>query len=306
MAKIAQDMTELVGGTPLIRLNRLSDGHATVLAKLEFFNPAGSVKDRIGFYMLRVAADEGLIREGSLIVEPTSGNTGIALAWVAAVKGYRLILTMPESMSRERVAMLEALGAEVRLTPAHLGMSGAIEEAQEILKDNPGAFMPQQFSNANNPDIHRKTTAEEVWNDTDGEVDIFVAGVGTGGTITGVGEVLKDRKSDVKIVAVEPDDSPVLSGGEPGPHIIQGIGAGFVPDNLNRDILDQIFRVTNEQAKETVVALARKEGIFSGISSGANVYAALQLAQLPENKGKTIVVIVCDLGDRYLSTQVFE
>ncbi len=306
MAKIAQDMTELVGGTPLVRLNRLSDGHATVLAKLEFFNPAGSVKDRIGFYMLRVAADEGLIREGSLIVEPTSGNTGIALAWVAAVKGYRLILTMPESMSRERVAMLEALGAEVRLTPAHLGMSGAIEEAQEILKDNPGAFMPQQFSNANNPDIHRKTTAEEVWNDTDGEVDIFVAGVGTGGTITGVGEVLKDRKSDVKIVAVEPDDSPVLSGGEPGPHIIQGIGAGFVPDNLNRDILDQIFRVTNEQAKETVVALARKEGIFSGISSGANVYAALQLAQLPENKGKTIVVIVCDLGDRYLSTQVFE
>lgn len=278
MAKIAQDMTELVGGTPLVRLNRLSDGHATVLAKLEFFNPAGSVKDRIGFYMLRVAADEGLIREGSLIVEPTSGNTGIALAWVAAVKGYRLILTMPESMSRERVAMLEALGAEVRLTPAHLGMSGAIEEAQEILKDNPGAFMPQQFSNANNPDIHRKTTAEEVWNDTDGEVDIFVAGVGTGGTITGVGEVLKDRKSDVKIVAVEPDDSPVLSGGEPGPHIIQGIGAGFVPDNLNRDILDQIFRVTNEQAKETVVALARKEGIFSGISSGANVYAALQLS----------------------------
>ncbi|OED35775.1 cysteine synthase A [PVC group bacterium (ex Bugula neritina AB1)] len=306
MARIANDMTELVGKTPLVRLQNMSNEDVELIGKLEFFNPAGSIKDRIGFNMLQSAEQKGLIKKGSLIVEPTSGNTGIALAWMSAVKGYRLILTMPESMSRERVSMLKAFGAELRLTPAHLGMTGAIEEAESILKENPEAFMPQQFKNLSNPEIHRKTTAEEIWEDTDGEIDIFVAGVGTGGTITGVGETLKKYKPSVQIVAVEPNDSAVLSGEPSGPHKIQGIGAGFVPDILNKNIIDKIIRVKNEEARLTTVELAHKEGIFAGISSGANICAALQLASNPLNKGKKIVAMICDLGDRYLSTSLFE
>lgn len=304
---IIESMTDLVGNTPLVRLSRLSEGTgATILGKLESANPAGSVKDRIGLAMVEVAEREGLLAPGeSVIVEPTSGNTGIALAFVCAARGYKCILTMPETMSMERRALLKAYGAELVLTPGTEGMRGAIARAQEIAADTPGAFVPQQFENAANPDIHASTTAEEIWADTDGSVDIFVAGVGTGGSITGVGRVLKERKPGVQIVAVEPTDSPVLSGGDPAPHRIQGIGAGFVPGVLDTSVYDEIIQVAAEDAFETSRNLARDEGVLTGISAGANAWAALQLAKRPENAGKVIVTIICDTGERYLSTALF-
>ncbi len=304
---IIESMTDLVGNTPLVRLSRLSEGTgATILGKLESANPAGSVKDRIGLAMVEVAEREGLLTPGeSVIVEPTSGNTGIALAFVCAARGYKCILTMPETMSMERRALLKAYGAELVLTPGTEGMRGAIARAQEIAAETPGAFVPQQFENAANPDIHASTTAEEIWADTDGSVDIFVAGVGTGGSITGVGRVLKERKPGVQIVAVEPTDSPVLSGGDPAPHRIQGIGAGFVPGVLDTSVYDEIIQVTAEDAFETSRNLARDEGVLTGISAGANAWAALQLAKRPENAGKVIVTIICDTGERYLSTALF-
>ena len=304
---IIESMTDLVGNTPLVRLSRLSEGTgATILGKLESANPAGSVKDRIGLAMVEVAEREGLLTPGeSVIVEPTSGNTGIALAFVCAARGYKCILTMPETMSMERRALLKAYGAELVLTPGTEGMRGAIARAQEIAAETPGAFVPQQFENAANPDIHASTTAEEIWADTDGSVDIFVAGVGTGGSITGVGRVLKERKPGVQIVAVEPTDSPVLSGGDPAPHRIQGIGAGFVPGVLDTSVYDEIIQVTAEDAFETSRNLARDEGVLTGISGGANAWAALQLAKRPENAGKVIVTIICDTGERYLSTALF-
>ncbi len=304
---IIESMTDLVGNTPLVRLSRLSEGTgATILGKLESANPAGSVKDRIGLAMVEVAEREGLLTPGeSVIVEPTSGNTGIALAFVCAARGYKCILTMPETMSMERRALLKAYGAELVLTPGTEGMRGAIARAQEIAAETPGAFVPQQFENAANPDIHASTTAEEIWADTDGSVDIFVAGVGTGGSITGVGRVLKERKPGVQIVAVEPTDSPVLSGGDPAPHRIQGIGAGFVPGVLDTSVYDEIIQVTAEDAFETSRNLARDEGVLTGISAGANAWAALQLAKRPENAGKVIVTILCDTGERYLSTALF-
>jgi len=306
--KIHEDITSTIGNTPLVRLNRVTEGCvATVAAKLEFFNPLSSVKDRIGVSMIADAEAKGLINKDTVIVEPTSGNTGIALAFVCAAKGYQLILTMPETMSIERRVLLKMLGADLVLTPGTEGMKGAIRVAEELLeKYKPNSFMPQQFKNPANVEIHRKTTAEEVWRDTDGKVDIFVAGVGTGGTITGVGEVLRSRKQDVKIVAVEPAGSPVLSGGKAGPHKIQGIGAGFVPDILNTKIYDEIIQVANEDAFETARRLAREEGILSGISSGANCWAALQLARRPENSGKLIVVVFPSCGERYLSTPLAE
>ncbi|WP_430810291.1 MULTISPECIES: cysteine synthase A [unclassified Carboxylicivirga] len=303
MMKIAKNVNELIGNTPLVRINRLSeDAHAEVLAKLEFFNPAGSVKDRIAYSMINDAEQKGLLTKDTVIVEPTSGNTGVGLAFVAAVKGYRIILCMPESMSMERRKLLIKFGAELVLTPAEKGMKGAIEQAEQIAAELPKSFIPQQFNNAANPAIHRCTTAEEVWEATGGEVDIFVAGVGTGGTITGVGEVLKERNPAIKIVAVEPEASPVLSGGQPGPHKIQGIGAGFIPGVLNTSVLDEVIKVPNEAAIETALKAARKEGILCGYSSGAALYAALLLAKRPENKGKRIVVILPDTGERYLST----
>ena len=304
---IIESMTDLVGNTPLVRLSRLSEGTgATILGKLESANPAGSVKDRIGLAMVEVAEREGLLTPGeSVIVEPTSGNTGIALAFVCAARGYKCILTMPETMSMERRALLKAYGAELVLTPGTEGMRGAIARAQEIAAETPGAFVPQQFENVANPDIHASTTAEEIWADTDGSVDIFVAGVGTGGSITGVGRVLKERKPGVQIVAVEPTDSPVLSGGDPAPHRIQGIGAGFVPGVLDTSVYDEIIQVTAEDAFETSRNLARDEGVLTGISAGANAWAALQLAKRPENAGKVIVTIICDTGERYLSTALF-
>ncbi|MFZ4755571.1 MAG: cysteine synthase A [Miltoncostaeaceae bacterium] len=304
---IIESMTDLVGNTPLVRLSRLSEGTgATILGKLESANPAGSVKDRIGLAMVEVAEREGLLIPGeSVIVEPTSGNTGIALAFVCAARGYKCILTMPETMSMERRALLKAYGAQLVLTPGTEGMRGAIARAQEIAAETPGAFVPQQFENAANPDIHASTTAEEIWADTDGAVDIFVAGVGTGGSITGVGRVLKERKPGVQIVAVEPTDSPVLSGGDPAPHRIQGIGAGFVPGILDTSVYDEIIQVTAEDAFETSRNLARDEGVLTGISAGANAWAALQLAKRPENAGKVIVTIICDTGERYLSTALF-
>ena len=304
---IIESMTDLVGNTPLVRLSRLSEGTgATILGKLESANPAGSVKDRIGLAMVEVAEREGLLTPGeSVIVEPTSGNTGIALAFVCAARGYKCILTMPETMSMERRALLKAYGAELVLTPGTEGMRGAIARAQEIAAETPGAFVPQQFENAANPDIHASTTAEEIWADTDGSVDIFVAGVGTGGSITGVGRVLKERKPGVQIVAVEPTDSPVLSGGDPAPHRIQCIGAGFVPGVLDTSVYDEIIQVTAEDAFETSRNLARDEGVLTGISAGANAWAALQLAKRPENAGKVIVTIICDTGERYLSTALF-
>lgn len=304
--RIADNVTQLVGHTPLVKINKLSRGiDATIVAKLEYFNPCGSVKDRIGVNMIEAAEKAGAITNDSIVVEPTSGNTGIALAFVCAVKGYKLILTMPETMSAERKAMLRAFGAELVLTPGSQGMKGAIEKADEIVLSNPKAIMLQQFKNTANPEAHRRTTAEEIWNDTDGFVDAIVAGVGTGGTITGVTEVIKKRKPSFMAIAVEPEASPVLSGGQPGAHKIQGIGAGFVPDVLNRKILDRIVKVTNENAFATARRLVREEGIFCGISSGAAMWAALEIAKENVFKNKMIVVIIPSLGDRYLSTELF-
>jgi len=306
MARIKADISQVVGKTPLVKLNRIAKGlKATIIAKLEFQNPLASVKDRIGVSMIETAENKGLIDPHTTIVEPTSGNTGIALAFVCASKKYRLVLTMPETMSLERRALLRHLGAELFLTPGSEGMKGAIAKAQDILAHNPKAYMPNQFANPANPEIHRQTTAEEIWHDTGGQVDIFVSGVGTGGTITGVAEVIKSRKPSFKAVAVEPADSPVLSGGKPGPHKIQGIGAGFIPDVLNTDIIDEIVTVSNENAFETARQVAKLEGILCGISSGAAVWAAMQLASLPENTGKQIVVVLPSTGERYLSTDLF-
>ena len=307
MAKIAKDITELVGNTPLVRLNRITaDSQAEVVVKLEFFNPCSSVKDRIAVSMIRAAEDEGLINKDTVIVEPTSGNTGIALAFVCASRGYRLILTMPETMSVERRHILSIFGAELVLTPGSEGMSGAIRRAEQLVAENKNYFMPQQFKNPANTKIHRETTAEELWRDTDGKIDILVAGVGTGGTITGVAEVIKKRKPRFEAIAVEPADSSVLSGGKPGPHKIQGIGAGFIPDIMRLDLVDEIIKVTNDDAGATARRLAKEEGILAGISSGAAAWAALEVARRPENKGKLIVVILPDTGERYISTWLFQ
>lgn len=308
MSKIAKILTELIGNTPIVELtnyNKTNDLGATVIAKLEYFNPGGSVKDRIAYAMIKEAEEKGLINSNTTIIEPTSGNTGIGLAWVAAAKGYKLIITMPETFSIERRRLMAALGAEIVLTPGAEGMPGAIKRAQELASEIENSFVPQQFENPANPEFHRVTTAEEIWRDTDGKVDIFVAGVGTGGTITGVGEVLKKKNPDIKIVAVEPADSPVLSGGQKGPHKIQGIGAGFIPKILNMEIIDEIFKVENDSAFETSRKLAKSEGLLVGISSGAALYAATEIAKRPENKGKTIVVVLPDTGERYLSTELF-
>jgi cysteine synthase A len=305
MSAIFENITSTVGFTPLVQINKLGSGKATILAKLESFNPCGSVKDRIALSMIEAAEKKELIKAETVIVEPTSGNTGIGLAFICAAKGYRLVLTMPESMSIERRKLLKLFGAEIVLTPADRGMTGAVKEAERLVAENPDAFMPQQFKNPANPQVHRETTAQEIWADTDGEVDIFVCGVGTGGTITGCGEVLKRHNKDLKVVAVEPKDSPVLSGGKPGPHKIQGIGAGFVPEVLNVEIIDEIIQVSNDDAMKTARQLAVKEGILAGISSGAALWAAIQVSQRPENEGKTIVVILPDTGERYISTEMF-
>ncbi|RJF75802.1 cysteine synthase A [Rhodopseudomonas palustris] len=307
--RVYDSIADAYGDTPLVRLNRLpglNGVKATILAKLEYFNPASSVKDRIGAAMIAAMEREGIIKPDTILIEPTSGNTGIALAFVAAAKGYRLKLVMPESMSVERRKMLAFLGAELVLTEAAKGMKGAIAKAEELIASTPNAVMPQQFKNLANPEVHRRTTAEEIWNDTNGGIDIFVAGVGTGGTITGVGQVLKPRKPSIRIVAVEPEESPVLSGGQPGPHKIQGIGAGFVPDILDRSVIDEVVKVAGPTAIETSRALARHEGIPGGISSGAAIAAAIELGKRPENAGKTIVAIVPSFSERYLSTALFE
>ncbi|MGE6229516.1 cysteine synthase A [Paenibacillus chitinolyticus] len=309
MANIATNLTQLIGNTPLLELvnfGKKQQVEARLLAKLEYFNPAGSVKDRIGYAMIKDAEEKGLLRPDSVIIEPTSGNTGVGLAFAAAALGYKLIITLPESFSIERRKLLAALGAELVLTPAEEGMSGAIRKAEELAAELPGAFVPQQFENPANPDVHRRTTAEEIWRDTDGAVDIFVAGVGTGGTVSGVGQALKAKNPAVNIVAVEPADSPVLSGGKRGMHKIQGIGAGFVPGNFDSSVVDEILTVKNEEALTTARLLARNEGLLVGISSGAAVHAASVLAGRPENKGKTIVVLLPDTGERYLSTDLFQ
>jgi cysteine synthase A len=308
MGKIYEDLTKTVGNTPLVRLNRIAKGlDATVLVKLESFNPLSSVKDRIGVSMIEAAEKAGHIKENTIILEPTSGNTGIALAFVSAAKGYKLVLVMPETMSIERRKLLKALGADLVLTPGSQGMKGALNTAEEMLAKDPRYYyIPQQFRNPSNPEIHRKTTAEEIWRDTDGKVDILVAGVGTGGTITGIAEVIKSRKPGFKAVAVEPSASPVLSGGKPGPHKIQGLAPGFIPDVLKLDLVDEIIKVEYDDAVKTARRLAREEGILVGISSGAAAWAGLELAGRPENKGKQIVVILPDTGERYLSTELFE
>lgn len=307
MGRIAKNLTDLIGNTPLLELTSFekAGAKARVLAKLEYFNPAGSVKDRIGYAMLKDAEDKGLINKDTVIIEPTSGNTGIGLAFAAAALGYRLIIILPESFSLERRKLLKQLGAELVLTQASEGMSGAIRKAQELSAEIPNSFIPQQFENPANPDVHRRTTAEEIWNDADGTVDVFVAGVGTGGTVSGVGEGLKQHNPNVRIVAVEPSGSPVLSGGQRGPHAIQGIGAGFVPGNFNRSVVDEIVTVGNEDAIRTAQALAKTEGLLVGISSGAAAFAALQLAKREEYAGKTIVTLLPDTGERYLSTDLF-
>lgn len=309
MSNIASNITALIGNTPLLELgnyNKENNLEGTIIGKLEYFNPGSSVKDRIGLNMIEAAEQAGLLKKGATIIESTSGNTGIALAYVGAAKGYKVILAMPDTMSLERRNLLKALGAELVLTPGSGGMKAAISKAEELLAATPGAFMPQQFKNPANPDVHRRTTAQEIIRDTDGTVDIFVAGVGTGGTVTGTGEALKAHNPNVKVVAVEPSGSPVLSGGNPGPHKIQGIGAGFVPDVLNTDIFDEVIQVDNEEAKETAKALARTEGLLVGISSGAAVAAATRLAKRPENKGKKIVALLPDTGERYLSTGLYD
>ena len=304
--KIANDVTELIGNTPLVKLRRVTEGAvATIAAKLEFFNPAHSVKDRIGVALIDAAEQAGRLQPDTIIVEPTSGNTGIALAMVCAARGYKIVLTMPETMSKERRALLRAYGAELILTPGAAGMGGAIQKAEELAASDPRYFLPQQFKNAANPAIHRKTTAEEIWRDTDGQVDFLVSGVGTGGTITGVGEVIKARRPSFQAIAVEPDASPVLSGGIKGPHPIQGIGAGFIPEILNTHIYDEIIRVKNDDAFDIARRLAKEEGLLVGISSGAATWAALQVAKRPENAGKLIVVIIPSFGERYLSTPLF-
>jgi cysteine synthase A len=309
MSKIARSLTDLIGNTPLLEVvnyNQENQLQASIIAKLEYFNPAGSVKDRIAYAMIKDGEDKGLLNKDSVIIEPTSGNTGIGLAFVAAARGYRLILTMPDSMSIERRNLLKALGAELVLTPGAEGMKGAIKKAEELGAEIPKSFIPQQFNNPANPEIHRQTTAQEIWRDTNGGVDIFIAGVGTGGTVTGVGEALKAKKPGVKIIAVEPFDSPVLSGGKPGPHKIQGIGAGFIPDVFNASVIDEIFKVKNEEAFKAARNLARTEGLLVGISSGAALFAATEIARRPENKNKNIVVLLPDNGERYLSTVLFQ